>query len=151
MNKTVVIAVGAAIVGALAVIAYNALVTALPPPGVRAGPCAGSNPHCIDVNVITVGGQAQIALIPDHKVNNNGVDIDWAIATQGYTFPANGITFVNKPGMPLPAANEFSCSLFNSTTFRCKDTHHTMGTFGYTVTLSGSPAAPPLDPYILNH
>jgi hypothetical protein len=150
MNKTVVIVVGAAIAVVVAILIYNAKGPASGLPGGTPGPCAGSNPHCI---VVTVSGGA-IVPIPDQDVNevhDHSVNIDWVIATPGYTFPANGITFTGKPGMPLPDPNEFSCSLFNTTTFSCKDRNHTQGKFGYTVTLSGSPAVPPLDPYVINH
>jgi hypothetical protein len=147
MNKTVVIAVGAAITVVVAVLIYTVQGPSFAQPG-PPGPCAGGNPHCI---VVTVTGQA-INGIPNHQVHeNHSVDIDWVIETQGYTFPANGIAFVDKPGVPLPDPNEFSCSLFNSTTFRCKDKRHTPGTYGYTVTLSGSPAVQPLDPQVINN
>ena len=146
MNKTMIVGIGAAIAGAVAVLVYMAAVAPPPPPP---GPCPGSNPHCLVVSVITVGGVAQIPPIQDHYSQGPNVSITWEIGTVGYTFAANGIEF-NSKADPLPPG-EFACSLMSSTKFKCIDRGHTPGKFAYKVTLAGSPAVPPLDPFVINN
>jgi hypothetical protein len=145
MRTNVFVAVVGLIIGGLIVLLYNMFVAL---PARPLSPCGGS-PHCLDVSVISVGGQPQIVPIADEPVHDQGVMIFWKIATPGYSFPINGIAF-NKPAFPTPSG-ELTCAPVNSTTFRCKDSYHTMGKFGYIVTLEGSPAAPPLDPFIINN
>jgi hypothetical protein len=147
MSRNVLVAVGGAIVGALIVFFYIKFIPPIPIP--TPGPCAGSNPHCLVVSVITVNGQPQIAQIPDHPVHDQGAAIFWEIGSQGYSFPETGIAF-NKQSAPTPTG-EFACAPVNTRTFKCIDAYHTKGTFGYTITLEGSPQAPPLDPFIVNN
>jgi hypothetical protein len=148
--RNLFVAIAGVIIGGVIALAYvlfvpNAL---LGLPGSQRTVCGG-DPHCLEVSVIPVGGQLQIAPIADHIEQDQGVVIFWKIATPGYRFPANGIAF-NKPGNPAPHA-EFNCGPVSNTTFRCTDRNQSKGTFGYTVTLDGVPPVPPLDPYIINN
>ena len=134
-------------VGALVVLAYFKFVA---PPAGSSNPCPGGERHCIPVYVITVGGKPKIADIPDHEVRDQGAAIFWKIGTPGYTFPVNGIAF-DKPSNPPSTPTEFNCNVQGNDTFKCIDKKNNLGTFGYTVKLQGSPAVPPLDPYIINN
>jgi hypothetical protein len=150
MRNNVLSAIGGLIVGALLVFLYF---TGLAPlTGGRPGPCPG-NPHCIAISV----SAGVIAQIPDHQVHDAGAVIYWYIATAGYSFPDKGIDFYPTP--PKPAPNQAPPGEFkncgpmpqDNTTYKCIDAYHTMGKFGYTVTLNGSPAVTPLDPYVINN
>jgi hypothetical protein len=148
MNKSIVVALGSAIVGALTAFGFFRFIVrpAAGPPG----PCPGGDRHCIEVSVITVNGQSQIAPIPDHDVHDPGATISWMIATPGYTFPNNGIAF-DKTGNPPSTSTEFiNLHRVGNGTFRCTDRKNALGTFGYTVRLDGFPAVAPLDPFIVN-
>ena len=125
----------------------------LPPP--VAGLCANPSDRCIEVLVVTVAGQPQIAPVGTVSLPGQGA-IFWTIGTPGYTFPANGIDFANPGGnpstKPVAPSGEFSCGpMPGNAVFKCIDRHGSMGTFGYKVTLSGSPAVQPLDPWIINN
>jgi hypothetical protein len=147
MNKTVFAAVLSAIAGALIVFGYFTFVA--PPPG-PPRPCPGGDRHCLEVSVIVVDGRPQIAPIPDLEVRDQGATISWMIATPGYTFPDAGIAF-DKPSNPPSTSTEFvNCHRQGNGTFRCTDRKNTLGKFGYTVKLEGSPAVAPLDPFIIN-
>ena len=135
-----------------------------PPPSTRAG-CpsgAGADDRCIDVFVISVGGQPQIQPIADEAMQRQGA-IWWTIRTPGYTFPLNGIDFAN-PGTPPPgsppktlAGGEITgCTQMPpaNTRYKCINHHRTNSPatgYGYKVTVSGTPAVPSLDPFIINN
>jgi hypothetical protein len=132
-----------------------------PPPPPPAGLCGPANPNdlCIDVTVITVGGQPQIASIADGKMKAQGV-IFWTVVTPGYSFPVGGIDFANPGGTPstkpvAPAGEFHGCMPMppSNTSFKCNDKHGNLGPFGYKVTLTNTPPTPPvpsLDPWIVN-
>ena len=167
--RTNVLAVSlvALIVGAaIGAFIYKTYQESVKPP-VAKGPCSSDqNDHCIDVYVDTVAGKAQIRTIGDENVKARGV-IFWIIRTNGYTFSANGVDFVNTtdPTHPDPTklqhvapAGEFiNCQVMPSqpTIYRCNDTyqHYNPPTmYGYKITVdnpAGTPAAS-LDPYIVN-
>ena len=75
----------------------------------------------------------------------NSPKITWQLISAGYTFPSNGIVFAG-------GASEFiDCHVeANGRRFSCKDKNTERGHFKYTVNVSGSPAVPPLDPFIAN-
>lgn len=74
----------------------------------------------------------------------NSPNITWQMMTPGYTFPSNGIVIVN-------GGTEFDCRVeANGRRFMCHDKHTRSGKYKYTVNVSGSPAVPPLDPFIEN-
>jgi hypothetical protein len=74
----------------------------------------------------------------------NSPNITWQIISAGYTFPSNGIVIAGGEG-------EFDCHVeANGRRFMCHDNHRKPGKYKYTVNLSGSPAVPPLDPWIDN-
>jgi hypothetical protein len=152
MNNKWSFAIVGLVVGVLAVLAYQILVRPPPPPPppVATGPCTNPNDRCIDVNVIMVAGDPRIQDPGDVTMPAEG-NIFWSIKTSGYTFPANGIDFVNttKPKAPL---GEFSCGpMPGNTVFRCHDKHGNTGRYGYMISVSGNPQPPPLDPFIINH
>jgi len=152
VKKTVIVAVMAAIVVASIVIIYDAVVRNEP---ASAG-CQASQPNCIDVKVIPVGGTPVIQPIPVLKVSAAAV-ITWKIVTDGYTFAGGGIDFytITKQGHVATPAGEFHhCQVIaNGRAFQCEDAHqHSEPTgYGYTVTLQGSPAVAPLDPFVVNN
>ena len=120
------------------------------------GPCNGPNEHCIHVkisdNVIKVDALS-LAVdrpnVPPHKIY-------WLIdsaSTPGYAFAAGAISsFTPVPPTTSLPANEFSnCGPSpQGDTFSCKDANSQPGTYKYTVTVTGSPAVPALDPWIVN-
>jgi hypothetical protein len=163
MRTNVFVAVGGLIVGI--VIALVLVPLLFPPPPIAKGPCSGGNPndHCIDVMVIMVGGQPQIALIADEQMKARG-EIFWTIKNSpGYSWPANGIDFANPGGTPAtkpvaPAGEFTNCGpMPGNTTFKCHNGHGTIGSFGYKVTLATltttppTPPVPSLDPWIINN
>jgi len=160
MNKSIGVAIAAAVIGGAFALILKPVLFPPPPPPLLTGPCTSGNPHCKIVRVIMVAGKPQIQPIADESVNAPAV-IFWEIETAGYTFPANGINFypastTKDPGTAAPAGEFFNCGpLGTSTTvYKCNNKHTPggpPGPFGYTVTLSGSPAVPSLDPYILNN
>ena len=156
MNKSVLVAGGAAIAGALIVLVL-VYFNFIAPPGGPPSPCPGGDPHCIVVNVITVQGQPQIDAIPAHYVHDPGVVISWMIGpegySEGYSFPADGIAF-NKPSNPPTTSTEFvNCHTAGAKKFVCTDKHNSVGAFGYSVKLDAAPGVGPvatLDPFIIN-
>jgi hypothetical protein len=163
-TSTFVVGIVGLIVGAVigAFVLTNFLPGAPPPKG----PCPSSistnaNDHCIDVNVIMVGQQPQIQSIADERVKARGA-IFWIIKTTGYTFPANGIDFVNigsKPAQPSDPNEEFkNCKLMpgqEGKIFKCEDTYqhsNPVATYGYKITVENPPGTPAahLDPFIVN-
>jgi hypothetical protein len=75
----------------------------------------------------------------------NSPNITWQMISSGYTFPSNGIVFAS-------GASQFvDCHVeANGRRFACKDRNTESGKFKYTINVSGSPAVPPLDPFIAN-
>jgi hypothetical protein len=63
----------------------------------------------------------------------------------GYTFPSNGIVFPN-------GGTEFvDCRVeANGRRFMCHNKHTKPGRYKYTINITGSPAVPPLDPFVDN-
>ena len=74
----------------------------------------------------------------------NSPNITWQMMNPGYTFPSNGIVIAN-------GGAEFDCHVeANGRRFTCHDNHTRSGKYKYTINVSGSPAVPPLDPWIDN-
>ena len=74
----------------------------------------------------------------------NSPKITWQMVSPGYTFPSNGIVIAN-------GGAEFDCRLeADGRRFACNNRHTTSGKYKYTVNITGSPAVPPLDPWIDN-
>jgi hypothetical protein len=144
--KNVLVGIGGLIVGALIVI------LAVPPKLFvsQALPACFGQRNCIEVSVIKVGDSLKIQDIGNFELRKGETEITWRIATPGYTFPANAITFVDKPDFPLPAQNEFKCESGGGKTYKCEGRHVKPGTYGYKISLDGTPAVPPLDPFIIN-
>jgi hypothetical protein len=156
MNKSLGVTIAAAIVGAALALILKHVLFPTPP---LTGPCSSGQDHCKVVRVITVAGQPQIQAISDERFTAAGV-MFWEIETAGYTFPAKGIDFypattTKLPATAAPAGEFFNCNpMPGNTVYKCNDKYTPggpPGPFGYTVTLDGSPAVAPLDPYILNN
>ena len=84
----------------------------------------------------------------DHETvqvsRGNSPNITWQMMSPGYTFPSNGIVFAS-------GGNQFECRVeANGRRFACRDRNTTPGKFKYTVNVTGSPAVPPLDPFVTN-
>jgi hypothetical protein len=77
--------------------------------------------------------------------HGNSPNIIWQLQSPGYTFPSNGIVIAN-------AGTEFdNCQIeANGRRFKCHDKHTRAGRYKYTVNITGSPAVPPLDPFVDN-
>ena len=75
----------------------------------------------------------------------NSPNITWQMVSPGYTFPSNGIVIQN-------AGTEFvDCHVeANGRRFACHNKHTKPGRYKYTVNVTGSPAVPPLDPFVDN-
>jgi len=75
----------------------------------------------------------------------NSPNITWQLMSPGYTFPSNGIVIPD-------GGNEFvDCRVeANGRRFMCHDKHTRPGKYKYTVNITGSPAVPPLDPFVDN-
>jgi hypothetical protein len=158
MNKSIGVAIVAAVIGGALALVLKPLLFPPEKPHLT-GPCTSGQEHCKIVRVIMVAGKPQIQQISDESVNAPAV-IFWEIETAGYTFPANGINFypastTKDPNTAAPAGEFFNCGLLGTSTtvYKCNNKHTAAGTgpFGYTVTLSGTPPVPSLDPYIINN
>ncbi len=148
--KNAFVAIAGVIVGALLLFIYNVLRSPAPPtPG--AGPCNNPNEICIPVYVDS-SDPPQILVRKEKQVSSAAV-IFWEIGTSGYTFPQNGIEFSpSKPVDPAPPGEFTDCVPqpgSNNTRFRC-NYKGDRGRFGYTVSLTGPVAVPPLDPWVVN-
>jgi hypothetical protein len=74
----------------------------------------------------------------------NSPVLEWEVVTPGYAFADNGIV-INDGG------DEFMCHpVEGGRRFMCNDRHTKPATYKYTITLTGSPAVLPLDPWIVN-
>ncbi len=74
----------------------------------------------------------------------NSPKITWELMNSNYTFPTNGIVITN-------GGTEFSCHAeANGRKFSCNNRHTVPGRYKYTVNVTGSPAVPPLDPFVAN-
>ena len=75
----------------------------------------------------------------------NSPNITWQMMSPGYTFPSNGIVIANGGGEFVNCHAEA-----NGRRFTCHNNHTKPGKYKYTVNIAGSPAVPPLDPFIDN-
>jgi hypothetical protein len=85
------------------------------------------------------------------KLVKKGQDhtITWYIDnedTQDYKFPESGIAFKTSDGKDV-----FNCALRGNYVYRCVDRSWKKGEFEYAVKVAGSPAVPPLDPWVVNN
>jgi hypothetical protein len=150
MSKNIVIAVGAAIVGALIAFLYNLIIAPPIAPARLPVPCAGNN--CF-VHISVYGGdcsnpdniQAAPPAAPIKRGNANP-RIEWSIVTDGFTFASNGIDFHGDSQFhdPQPlGSKKFQWFDTNSET---TPTYHK-----YAINLlHDGVACPPLDPGIIN-
>jgi len=149
MNRTL-LAIGAAIVGALAIVSYDKIVGTV----ATVDPCTGVE-NCLPVSVITVHRQPTIQSIPDLNISSKG-DIHWIItpSSSTYTFLTDDdVAFPsNKPMDPAPKG-EFDCKKKSNSELICTDNYKTPNkAMGYTITVHGSGStSPSLDPYIVNN
>jgi hypothetical protein len=113
-------------------------------------PCGQGNNHCITVTVGS-GGDARISVDrPRLYVQGANHVIFWQIkntGSQSYRFAPNGVAFKTPAGQ-----HEFSCGPRDATgrVYFCLDPNGSKGTFEYGITLTGAPAVPPLDPWVIN-
>jgi hypothetical protein len=122
--------------------------------------CATS-PFGVDVRTLRCTGQncdVQVAVScslglfctasVDHETvqvsRGNSPNITWQMISPGYAFPSNGIVFAS-------GGTQFDCHVeANGRRFACRDRNTAPGKFKYTVNVTGSPAVPPLDPFVSN-
>src|SRR5258706_12562490 len=148
MSKNIVIAVGAAIVGALIGSFYNVFMA---PPIAPARPpmaCAGNNCF-VDVSVWeNCSNPDNIQAAPPAapiKRGNANPRIEWTIRTGGFTFASNGIDFHGD--------SQFhnGQGLANGAKFQWFNTNSDSPYHKYTINLlHDGVACPPLDPGIIN-
>jgi hypothetical protein len=151
MSKNIVIAVGAAIVGAAIVFFYNVFIA--PPIAPARQPAGCTGPTCrVDVSVYGEDCsnpdniQAAPPLAPIKRGNANP-RIEWTIRTSGFTFASNGIDFHGDSqfhnGQVLANGAKFQWFDTNSET---TPTYHK-----YSINLlHDGVACTPLDPGIIN-
>jgi hypothetical protein len=139
------------IVAALAALALGGA-TFAPIATAQSGLCSHPNEHCIAVTVEKEpnGGLTLHVDIDKLRVNGPNHVIFWRLnnATgQKYTFPSNGIAFKTAEGKA-----EFKCGPHanSGVVYKCTDPNKTQGEFKYAVTVTGVPAVPVLDPWIIN-
>ena len=109
--------------------------------------CTGQNCD-VEVAVSCSLGFFCIASVNNTTVEvtrGNSPNITWQMISPGYTFPSNGIVIQD-------AGSEFdNCHVeANGRRFACHNKHTKPGKYKYTVNVAGSPAVPPLDPWIAN-
>ena len=74
----------------------------------------------------------------------NSPKITWELTHSNYSFQDNGIVIAN-------SGAEFACHVeAGGRRFACNNRHTTPGRYKYTINVRGSPAVPPLDPFIAN-
>lgn len=116
-------------------------------------PCSASKQHCILVTVEKeASGDLKLYVdAPELRVKGAGHVIFWRLenaAEQNYKFASNGIAFKTQDGK-----DQFTnCGPVgsNGATFKCTDKNTIQDKFEYAITVSGSPAVPVLDPWIIN-
>ena len=124
---------------------------AAPPFSPDAGDLTCNSAQQCRVEVAVTCAQGACRLVVDHPhVFARGNDVVWNIANQAgqsYRFSDdNGIAFKTAEGRGV-----FRCHVeANGTRIACMN-RGTPGTFEYAVRVSGSPAVPPLDPWVVNH
>jgi hypothetical protein len=167
MNKSVLAGIAGVVIGiAVAYLLLDKIRPPAPPPPppppVAAVSCpgAGANDRCVEVAVVMVGGQPQIASIPDVAMPSQGV-IFWVSSTTGWTFPADGIDFANPgtppPGSPpktvAPAGEFFNCGQMppGNSRYKCNNKHGSNGTYAYKVTVVNGGTTLTLDPFVVNN
>ena len=115
------------------------------PPAPAGGGCTPGNCKV----VVTVTSCTNITASPDPLLVGHANDIQWefAAATPGYSFPANGIVFSDPQFVPKPGVTG------NGKKFIVNDRHTSQGSFKYDVTVvpdgGGSPCT--VDPRITNN
>jgi hypothetical protein len=111
--------------------------------------CAsGPMDHCI--HIIVVGGVIKVDNPKLYK-HGPGHRVRWIIDNapgQAYKFPSppppDGIAFGST------GSSVFRCTRIDDINFRCVDPDGPVGEYKYTISLSGSPAVTPLDPWVVN-
>lgn len=141
---------GLAAVAAVALAAGSSIGPAAAQPG--AGLCSQPNQHCIMVTIDKdAAGAYRIGVdVSELTVRGPNHVIFWRInnvGAQKYRFPANGIEFKTEAGK-----REFTCAPQGTggIVIRCTDPNRTQGRFEYAVRVSGAPAVPALDPWVIN-
>ena len=111
--------------------------------------CPRPQPFRVTVEVTCVAAGCRASV--DHpRVAAQGNDVVWIIDNkpgQAYTFRGDaGVAFKTEAGR-----NVFRCHVeANGNRYACMN-RRTPGTYEYGIQLGGSPAVPPLDPWIVNH
>jgi len=159
MNKSVVAGIVSVVVGVALAYGAGELVVAhaQQPGGPGCPPGLGDKDRCIEVTVTMTGGQPTIQAIPDQTMSAPGA-IWWHVKNSpGYSFPNDGIDFANPGAKAAAPANTFTqCGPQppGNQRFKCVNNHPVADPthpYGYKVTLSGSPAVAPLDPFVVNN
>jgi hypothetical protein len=131
--------------------AIAALVGCASPPGGQEGAdfvCNSAQQCRVSVEVTCAQGACRASV--DHpRVRSRGNDIVWILVNkpgQSYAFATNdGIAFKTQAGQSV-----FSCHAeANGQRFACMN-RKDAGEYEYAVGIAGTPAVPPLDPWIVN-
>lgn len=144
MNRSSFALAGAARAGALA---GTLVLSVCYAQSVQALDCTLPKHHCIKVTVDAATNTLSVDADPLTK-KGPGHYLHWILdndAGQSYTFPSNGIAF---------SSTEFTnCNRdpANAHVFHCDDPKGMTGSYKYTVTVSGNPNPPKLDPHVVNN
>jgi hypothetical protein len=108
--------------------------------------CRSAQQCRVQVSVACPAAGCRIA-VEHQQVAANGFDVVWEIANK----PGQSYTFANDSGIAFANGEAFRCHReANGNRIACMN-RKIVGKFKYTVTLSGTPSAPPLDPWVVNH
>lgn len=110
--------------------------------------CHSAEQCRVIVEVVNCGSGCQIS-VQHETVNSNGFDVVWEIrngADQSYEFDGSkGIAFKTDAGKQV-----FNCHVeAGGNRYKCIN-RKDPGKFEYGVTLTGTPAVQPLDPWVVN-
>jgi hypothetical protein len=131
-------------------LAATLVLTAAYAPSVQAFDCALPRHHCIKVTVDAATNTLAVDADPLSK-KGTGHQVHWVLDNepgQSYTFPATGIAF---SGSGARVFTNCGVDPANAHVFHCADPTGTKGTYKYTVTVSGNPRPPALDPRVINN
>ena len=124
---------------------------ATPPFSPNSGDLVCNSAQQCRVEVAVTCAQGACRLVVDHPhVFARGNDVVWTIANQ----PSQTYRFADDAGIAFKTAEGqgvFRCHIeANGARIACMN-RGTAGMFEYAVRVSGSPAVPPLDPWVVNH
>jgi len=103
--------------------------------------CDGTGECIVKVSVVDLSIKVEPEYVIFNNGRNNTIKIKWEIQTSGYKIDAIEI---QDPGTEFPDCGP------EGNHYSCKNKHTTLGVYKYKIKVSGQPAVPALDPWMVN-